>query len=349
MTPSAWQHRTWLAALAFALGGTAHAQTTLRMSDLFPTAYPFGELTAEFAEDVAERTQGQVKIEVFPAGSLTPPQQCFEGVLQGLSDICQAVLAYTPGRFPLMEVVDLPGYPASGMVTTMVANDIYQQFTPKELEQVKVLYVHAHPPGSIMTVDKPVRTLDDLRGMKIRSTGLSARILEALGASPVSMPITQAYDPLKRGVVEGTDGTFNSLRYYRFAEVTDYTTLSSDVGYVSTFAVVMNRSKWDALPEDVQAALETLADEYMIKAGELWDRIEQEGLDFGKEQGHTFIPLADDEAQRWRDAVLEPLHSSYVERANKAGLPGQEILDARQAAIEKHAEVYPPIEPPVGK
>ncbi len=340
--------RRIIAAGALLAATTAGAQTTvLRFSDLFPTAYPFGQLSAQFAKDVKERTGGKVEIQVFPSGTLTPPAQCFEGVLQGLSDICQAVLAYTPGRFPVMESVDLPGYPTnSGRLTTRVANEIYEKFQPNELDAVKVLYLHAHPPGSIMTVDKPVRSLEDLKGMKIRSTGLSARIVTALGGSPVSMPITQAYDPLKRGVLDGTDGTFNTLRYYRFAEVTKYTTMSTDVGYVSTFAVVMNKAKWNALPPDVRTALDAVSREYTAKAGELWDKIEREGLVFGQEKGHQFIRLAPAEMERWRAVVIEPLYTDYAKRASGAGLPGAEIVQFKRDAIQRNASAFPALEVP---
>lgn len=329
---------------AFISAGPATAQeVTLRYSDLFPAAYPFGQLTADFANDVKTKTGGKVVVQVFPAGTLTPPAQCFEGVLQGLSDICQAVLAYTPGRFPLMEVVDLPSYPDTGQVTTRVANAIYKRFQPKELDAVKVLYLHAHPPGVIMTVNKPVRSLDDLKGLRIRSTGLSARILTALGASPVSMPITQAYDPLKRSVIDGTDGSFNTLRYYRFAEVTKYTTLSTDVGYVSTFAIVMNKAKWDALSPDAKKALEEVSASYVDKAAALWDRIELEGLAVGREKGHTFIPLPAQEMAKWRAAVIEPLEGDYVKRMQALNLPGSEALSLKKELIKRLSSEFAPI------
>jgi len=339
-----------LRALSFSallvLCNTTLAETTvLRLSDLFPNAYPFGQLTAKFAQDVKSRTDGKVEIQIFPSGTLTAPGQCFEGVLQGLSDMCQAVLAYTPGRFPVMESVDLPGYPLSGRLTTRVANEVYRRFLPKEFSQVHVLYLHAHPPGAILTVSKPVRKLEDLKGMRIRSTGLSARILTALGASPVSMPITQAYDPLKRGVVDGTDGTFNTLRYYRFAEVTKYTTISTDVGYVTTFAVVMNKEKWNSLSNESKAALEAVSAEYERKAGELWDQIETEGLEYARERQHEFVLLEPSEMARWRDLVLAPLEADYVKRMEGAGIPGREILEAKKEAIRKYAPEFPPLSP----
>ncbi len=347
MKPQSRTLRRLLAALALLAAGAAGAQTTvLRFSDLFPAAYPFGQLSAQFAADVKARSGGKVEIQVFPSGTLTAPPQCFEGVLQGLSDMCQAVLAYTPGRFPVMESVDLPGYPNSGRLTTRVANDIYARFQPRELDAVKVLYLHAHPPGSLMTVNKPVRSLDDLKGMKMRSTGLSARIMTALGASPVSMPITQAYDPLKRGVLDGTDGTFNALKYYRFAEVTKYTTMATDVGYVSTFAVVMNKAKWNALPPDAREALDAVSRDYMVKAGDLWDQIEREGLAHGQQAGHEFIRLAPAEMDRWRAAVIEPLHADYVKRVSGSGIAGADIVRAKRESIQKHSAAFPPLQVP---
>jgi len=342
--------RSFAFAALLATGSTLAAETTvLRFSDLFPAAYPFGKLSTEFAQEINMRTSGKVEVQVFPSGTLTAPAQCFEGVLQGLSDMCQAVLAYTPGRFPVMEAVDLPGYPISGRLTTKVANEVFRKFDPKELSQVHVLYVHAHPPGSILTTTKPVRKLEDLKGMRIRSTGLSARILTALGASPVSMPITQAYDPLKRGVVDGTDGTFNTHRYYRFAEVTKFTTVSTDVGYVTTFAVVVNKDKWNSLPPDVRPAIEAVSAEYAVKAGELWDRIEMEGLAYARERQHEFIRLEPSEMARWRDAALAPLEADYVKRMEAAGLPGREVLDVKKAAIRKYAAEFPPLDPHTDK
>ncbi len=330
------------AALLLATG--ANAQTiTLKYSDLFPAQYPFGKLTEEYAEAIKKATDGKVQIDVFPSGTLTPPAQCYEGVVQGLSDICQTVLAYTPGRFPVMGAIDLPGYPVNGELTTQIANRIYAEFKPKEFDQVQVLYFHTHPPGHILTVDKPVKSLEDLKGLRIRSTGLSAEIVSALGAAPVSMPITQAYDPLRRKVVDGTDGSLNTLRYYRFAEVTNYSTLANVVGYVSTFVIAMNKQKWDSLPADVQKAFQEVNAEFIRKAGELWNTIELDGYNFAKEKGHTFITLSPEEEKRWQDAVYPVVRKNYLDRAKKAGVDGEQVLAFRDKLVGELKDQHPPI------
>jgi TRAP-type C4-dicarboxylate transport system substrate-binding protein len=324
--------------------GTAGAQTiTLKYSDLFPAQYPFGRLTQQYAEAIKKATNGQVQIEVFPSGALTPPAQCYEGVIQGLSDICQAVLAYTPGRFPLMSVIDLPGYPVNGHVTTQMANRIHDAFKPAEFNAVQILYFHAHPPGHLLTVDKVVKTLADLKGLRIRSTGLSAEIITALGAVPVSMPITQTYEPLRRKVVDGTDGSLNTLRYYRFAEVTNFSTQSNVVGYVSTFVVAMNKQKWDALSAEAKKAFQAVNAEFVQKAAELWNEIELDGYKFAKDKGHTFIALPADEEKRWQDAVLPVVRKSFLDKAKQAGVQGEQALALRDKLIGELKDKYPSI------
>jgi len=330
--------------VATASAGLAHAQKiTLKYSDLFPAQYPFGQLTQQYAEAIKAATNGRVEIQVFPSGTLTPPAQCYEGVVQGLADICQAVLAYTPGRFPLMSVVDLPGYPVNGNVTTQMANRIYSEFKPKEFDDVQVLYLHAHPPGHILTVDKPVKALDDLKGLRIRATGLSAEVITALGAAPVSMPITQTYEPLRRKVVDGTDGSLNTLRYYRFAEVTNFSTLSNVVGYVSTFVIAMNKQKWNSLPDEVKAAFVKVNTEFVQRAADLWNTIELDGYEFAKDKGHTFIALSPDEEKRWQQTVLPIVRKNFIERATKAGVTGEKALEARDKLMTELGSKYPPI------
>jgi TRAP-type C4-dicarboxylate transport system substrate-binding protein len=174
----------------------------LSYSSFFPAQYGLGKAATAWAEEIEKRTKGRVKITMYHAGTLTDAVNCYEGVVKGISDIGQSVLAYTRGRFPLMEAIDLPGYPLTALVTTRVTEDFYRKFMPKELADTHVLYIHAHIPGTITTVKKSVKTLEDLKGLKIRATGLATKIIEALGGTPVAMPIGEQYDAMRKGVVE---------------------------------------------------------------------------------------------------------------------------------------------------
>jgi len=122
------------------------------------------------AKEIEKRTAGKVQITVFPGGTLTPADKCYDGVVKGLSDIGFSVLAYTRGKFPLTEVVDLPLGSKTGLASTKLINEYYKKFKPKELDEVKVMYLHGHGPG-ILHTKAAVNKLEDMKGKKIRCTG----------------------------------------------------------------------------------------------------------------------------------------------------------------------------------
>jgi TRAP-type C4-dicarboxylate transport system substrate-binding protein len=232
--------------------------TNLTYSVSFPPTHGQSKAAADWAKEIEKRTNGRVKINVFSSGTLTPADQTYDGAVKGISDIGMSCFAYTRGRFPVMEVLDLPmGYP-NGRTATRVANDFFMKFKPKELDGVKVLYIHAHGPGLLHTL-KPVQSLQEMKGMKIRSTGLSAKVVEMLGAVPVAMPQGGTYEALQRGVVDGTFTPIETLKSWKQAEVIKYTTDSSGVGYTTAMFVVMNLKKWNALPKDIQEIFEAVS------------------------------------------------------------------------------------------
>ena len=173
--------------------GAAAAKTyKLTYSIFFPPMHVQAKTGMEWAAEVEKRSGGRIQIAVHPGGTLTKADQCWQGVLGGISDLGMSCFAYTPGRFPLLEALDLPlGWP-DGLTATRVATALAAKYNPAEIQGAKLLYVHAHGPG-ILATKKPVRTLEDLKGLKIRGTGLSAGIATALGATAVGMP---QYTPL---------------------------------------------------------------------------------------------------------------------------------------------------------
>jgi TRAP-type C4-dicarboxylate transport system substrate-binding protein len=241
-----------------------------------------------------------------------------------------------------MEATDLPGYPLSALVSTRVCEDFYQRFKPKELADTHILYLHAHIPGTVTTVKKPVRSLEDLKGLKIRTTGLATKIIEALGGTPVAMPKGDQYDAMAKGVVDGTVSTPNELLGWKVAEVAKYSTILIDVGYVSGMFITMNNEKWKSLPPDVQKVFTEVSNEWVEYTGKEWNRMEMEGYQHGKKAGHTFIYLTPQEQARWRNAV-KPLQENYIKAMQSKGLPGKEALEYRQQLIEKYGKMYPPL------
>jgi len=322
-------------ALVFGLvlaGPLSAAPINLTYSIFFPPTHGQCQAAMSWAKEIETRTNGQVKIQIFPTGTLTKPQQCYDGVVNGISDIGMSVFAYTRGRFPVMEALDLPlGYP-SGIVASRTANEYYQKYQPKELDDVKVLYLHGHGPGLLHT-KKPVQSIEEMAGLKIRSTGLSARIVETLGGVPVAMPQNAAYEALQKGVVEGTFAPMETLKGWKQAEVIKYTTDSKSVGYTTAMYVVMNKDKWRKLPADVQQVFDAVSKEWIDVHGETWDKDDAAGREFTLSLDNQILALSDSENARWKAAV-QPIIDNFATTATQKGLPGDDMVNTLNGLIK---------------
>jgi len=320
-------------ALCF-LFSSAFAQTKLNYSVFFPAPHKNAVLATEWAKEIEKRTNGKVQITVFPGGTLTPADKCYDGVVKGISDIGFSVFAYTMGKFPLTQVADLPLGMKSGLVATKLINEYYKKFKPKELDEVKVMYLHGHGPGLLHT-KKPVNKLEDLKGMKIRCTGMAAKIVSALGGVPVAMPMGETYDALSRGVVDGSMAPQEALQGWKWGEVVKYTIENFGSSYSTAMFVVMNKQKWNALSPDVQQIIEQVNEEYAEKQGKLWDEIDKAGRDFTLSRGNKIISLSQDEDWKWQKAV-KPILDDYVKSMKDKGLPGQDVLRFYLETIYKY-------------
>jgi TRAP-type C4-dicarboxylate transport system substrate-binding protein len=299
----------------------------LTYSNFFPPTHIQSKLAEAWCQEVEKRTNGAVKVEYFPGQTLTKANQCYDGTVEGLSDLGFSVLAYTRGRFPVMSAVDLPlGY-SSGSVATQVINRVYNQFHPKEFDDVKVMYLHAHGPGLIHTKGKAIHKLEDVKGLKFRAHGTSALVVQALGGTPVPKPMPECYEMLQKGVVDGAVYPFEADKGWKLGEVTNYAVAAFDAAYTTSFFVVMNKGKWESLPADVQKTIEAINQEWILKHGEAWDTSDVEGMHYFLNQGGTIVGLDKKEMARWKAAVA-PIVNDYVADAKTKGISNaQEIVD----------------------
>jgi TRAP-type C4-dicarboxylate transport system substrate-binding protein len=310
--------------ILFPIGVNA-APTKLTFSIFFPPTHGQAKAATDWAKEIETRSEGRVQITTFPGGTLTKAPQCYDGVVTGISDLGFSLFAYTRGRFPIMAAVDLPmGYP-NGKVASFVAHEFVKSFDLEELNDVKVLYLHAHGPGLLHT-KKAVRKLEDLKGMKIRATGFCAKVVEALGGVPVAMPQGGTYEALQKGVVEGTFGPMEVLKGWKQAEVIDYTTECFSVGYTTAMFIVMNKEKWNALPDDIKEIFEEVSEKYAEIHGEVWDQTDREGRAFTLSLDNEIISLSEEESKRWRAAV-EPVIQDFVSSTPNGAMYVDKIRD----------------------
>ena len=290
----------------------------------------------QWAKEIEKRTNGRVKITIFASGTLTKAPQCYEGVVKGISDIGMSCFAYTRGRFPLLEGLDLPlGYP-NGRTASRIANEMIRKYKPKELDDTHVLYVHAHGPG-ILAAKQPVRTLDEMKGIKVRATGLSAKIVQSLGGTPVGMSQPETYEALQKGVVSATLCSIETLKGWKQGEVIDYVTDTSVVGYTTTMFVVMNKGVWGRLPKDVQEVFTQVSDEWIAAQGAAWDQADEEGRAFVASLKKEMISLSQSEQERWKQAV-KPLLDGYVAKMKDKNLDGEAFLKDIMEKLSASAE-----------
>jgi TRAP-type transport system periplasmic protein len=313
---------------------TQAAPVKLTYSCFFPPTHIQSKLAEEWSKEVEKRTNGQVTIQYFPGQTLTKAQQCYDGVVEGISDLGFSVLGYTRGRFPVMSAVDLPlGY-TSGQAATRLINEVYRKFEPKELSDTKVMYLHAHGPGLVNTKDRAVRKLEDMKGLKLRSHGTSAETVKALGGTPVPKPMPETYEMLQKGVVDGAAYPLEAAKGWKLGEVTKYVVANFTSAYTTSFFVVMNKAKWDSLSPDIQKTIQEINTEWEEKHGLAWDESDLEGLRYFLNQGGQIIGQDGKEAERWR-AAAAPVIDGYVKELDQKGFKGKETVDFIKATLDK--------------
>jgi TRAP-type C4-dicarboxylate transport system substrate-binding protein len=282
-----------------------------------------------WAEKISELTQGKVKVTFYPGGALGKATDHYELAEKGIADIVFVLQDYTPGRFPMTSVFELPFMVPSAEKTARAMWKTYEKFPEfqKEYDKVKVLALFCHDGGHFNTVKKPIRSLKDLKGMKFRTA--SPHVTEALkifGAVPVNMPVTETYTALERGVVGGTVLPWEGNFIFKLAELLKYGT-EVDF-YTMTMMVVMNKSKWNSLPADVKKVIDDTSGMILSEqAGRVYDEVRP----FMKEQclkkGMELVSLEPAEKEKL-EALTLPLRNEWIKDMESKGLPGNSVLDA---------------------
>jgi TRAP-type C4-dicarboxylate transport system substrate-binding protein len=309
--------------------------TKLVFSGVLPGHDELSRLLEEWCRDLDRRSGGSIEVRFYPGGILTPASQLFDSVTTGIADIGFGPMGVTPGRFPLMEILEQPLGIKSAFMMTKLSNDFFHAFKPKEFDQVKVLFFLSASPGLLHT-KKPVSRLEDLKGMKVRCLGgNAAKVLKALGAIPIVISTGDTYDALRKGIVDGVIAAWDSLETLKWGEVLPYTTVSYNAAVGSPGFVVMNKSKWESLSVEMQETIDEMSDEYAEKLSRLWDEKDQNTIRKWTAKNHISIYLSEKEEKRWETAV-QLLYQAFVEEKTARGLAATEALDFCREWVRKN-------------
>jgi TRAP-type C4-dicarboxylate transport system substrate-binding protein len=306
----------------------------LRLSVMWPPQHPWTKMFDQWGKDVEKATAGRITVTVFAASTLSPPMQVYDNTVKGVVDVGTNLLAYSPGRLPLSEVLQQPlGY-TNGYQATKVANEYYKKFKPKEFDDVQVMFFHGAAPGFIFT-KKPVKSIADIKGLRIKANAENADIVQNLGASPVTMPVTETYDALSRGVVDGCLFPLEALQGFKIGEVVKTVIEDYPMSYMTSMWVGMNKAKWNAISPADQKAIEKINEEYIEKFGKGWVELDEKAVTFAKGKGVTFVKVSKQD-ETFTAQKMQPILADYVKMTKSKGLPGDEALKFVQDYLKSH-------------
>ena len=327
-----------LAGILLTLAPVAEAGTLTLNYANFPPAPTFPCVQMErWAKEVEKRSHGQVKVMTFPGGTLLGAKNMLDGVKKGLADIGCFCPPYLPGRFPLMEGADLPVGFTSAAVASATLWDLYEKYQPESLKGVKVLTMFTCAPANLMLKNSGA-TLAELKGIEIRGTGISGRYLEAMGVIPVAMPMSAAPEALQKGVVKGIFSSLEIMKDFKFAELCGHVTIVN--GPTTSFAVVMNLKKWQALSPDLQKIFTDLGREQALWTGNYEDDHVKEALAWSESTHQVKIKTITPAEKSIITEKVRFMTDTYLNKTAKAGLPGKKFLADLQTFRVKYEKEF---------
>jgi TRAP-type transport system periplasmic protein len=288
-----------------------------------------------WARMIEERSGGRLKVTIYPGSTLGKPADHFDLVKNGIADMGFISPGYTPGRFPLVSVAELPLLFKTGKGGSQAVWSLSDKYLKNEFGDVKVLWIWVHPPGQFHLARKPVKVLEDLAGLKIRAgTPMLANMVRALSATPVSIAAPETYQALERGVVDGTVFPWEAIASFKLAEVLRFHTVVNL--YASPLVTVMNQKRYDSLPPDLRKVIDDLSGAWGAEfTGAAWDRNEQDGIEAARKVGATVYAVPAEERQRWA-ARLQSVEDEWVKTMEGKGLPGRQLLGDLREAVKRY-------------
>ena len=307
----------------------AVAQQELKLASFVPPTHViWTDVITPWTREIAKLSGNQLTVRMFPAmqlGGKAP--ELYRQVVQGISDMTFTLPGYTSNDFPMMMLTELPGTAVNADDGTKKLWQHFDRFLARDFKDTKVLMLWNSDTASLMSKSKPIRTLEDLKGMKIRtpSAAQSAQ-LEALGAIPIDMPANQIYNNLDRGVIDASMIPLSAALDFKLIEVVKYFTIDAPLGR-SPFLVAMNRGRYEKLPADLKKVIDdTTGLKLSLKGAETYDRKNHEALDAAKKT-REIVSLSAQEQKRWI-AAFKPMIQRQVESGEKAGLPARGLVSA---------------------
>lgn len=301
----------------------------LIVSHFQPANHPIQTNILEgLADELYEQTDERVTMEFYPSNTLGDAGSQYDMAVTREADIALSVYGYSPGRFPLVTVMEMPFLAESAEHASEILMHLYEEFpeVQEEHADTQPLFLFSAEPAQIISKDFKIESPEDMRGLRVRSPSpMANNIIEALGATPISMPMGDVYESLERGVIDAAMVPFETLYNYSFHEVINYITIGDFSA--TPFFSVMSKKTYDNFSKEDQQIIDDLTGMELAKeAGSVYDADGKVGLETAIESGVEVIELEGETLKPWEEA-LEPMVDQWIEERTEEGYPAQEIYD----------------------
>ena len=330
-----------LATLAILLAinlGSAHA-IELKLAYFVGDQHAMSQWLVKWANRLERESGGRITVKRFPGSQMGPVQQHYDFVRTGQADVAWFLHGATPGRFPLTEIVQVPYLVGSAEIGTKVLNDseLRSKYIDAEHRGVKVLLLLTHQPGNVHTTKKPIRTIEDMKGLRLRFASPTIRdFIAALGGTPVGVVPTEQVEQLQKGTIDGVFIDYGGAGIaFKMGGILKYST--EMYSYVSSFGVAMNPDFWNTLPPDLQALVTKSMTGVEKEVGEAWDALDVPGKKALIDGGAEAIRLSPEENAKFRKIGAEVAEAKVNELESK-GMPARAIYTMMKSLADKHAK-----------
>ncbi|NOX35197.1 MAG: TRAP transporter substrate-binding protein [Deltaproteobacteria bacterium] len=307
----------------------------LKFAHFMPTTHvQHIKVFVPFAKKVAKLSNGKVTIKIYPTGQLGNPKTMVDSIRMGITDIGFVLPSYVPGRFKRSSVFELPFVFNSATHVTKVFYDIYDKYLSEDYKDFKVLWVLSAPLSQVHSVSRPLVSIADFKGRKIRSgNSMESKAIKLLGGNPVGMPISELSISLQKGVVDGCFTPYAALKSYKLIDVSKYITEFNFSG--ALMCVLMNKKKWDSLPASAKKVIDQVATrEFGLMAAGAFDQEDLENKEDAHQRGIKSYKLSDAERSKIKEK-FSVFYSEWVGK-NQSKIPAQKILDAMLESAKKN-------------
>lgn len=318
-------------ACTLAYGAAAPAQAaadvTLRFSHFWPAVSAAQkDLFQAWADTVAKESNGRIAVQIYPSQTLAKAPAQYEAVKSRIADMTATVQGYTANRFPLTQVVELPGIVQNAAHGSCIIQSLYDEgLIADEYKDTRPLFLFTHGQGNLHTTGKLVQTPEDLAGLRIRRpTAVVAKILEEAKSQPVGMPVPESYQSMQRGTIEGVSLPWEGVHAFRLNELAKSHT---EIGlYTLSFVITMNKDVYQGLPADLRTVIDNNSGKaWSAKAAAHFDELDRLGREEAVKAGHKIVTVEGGARNPAWKPILDRATEAYLSELEGQGLPARKV------------------------